>query len=80
MFEAQPDTAITLDEAPPLQPVGIDLFDLEPGQCRWPVSENPTLFCGAPISRTPVHKCSWCREHNRLGYVRSGGWRSTIAL
>jgi hypothetical protein len=44
---------------------GVTLLDLEPGQCRYPQGDLPTiLFCGQPV----VGETSWCEHCSRIVY------------
>lgn len=33
-----------------------------PGECRWPIGENPTLFCGCTTEKT------YCAAHAKVAY------------
>ena len=53
---------------PPKQrvPGGVQLFDLEWNECRWPEGEwPPFLFCGKPVAAPGV---SWCIDHIKRVY------------
>jgi len=52
-------------EAPTNQPLGI--LQLAPGMCRFPVQENPYLFCAAPAER------AWCPHHRSIVYRGKDG-------
>lgn len=44
---------------------GVTLLDLEPGQCRYPQGDAPTiLFCGEPV----VPDTSWCKHCSKIVY------------
>jgi GcrA cell cycle regulator len=54
-------------DLPPEIPVNpIPLLDLEHHHCRYPVADNPTLFCGGRA----VPGCSWCARHCGVVYQR----------
>ena len=38
------------------------LTDLGVGECRWPIGENPTLFCGCATEKT------YCAAHAAIAY------------
>lgn len=38
------------------------LTDLDVNQCRWPIGENPTLFCGCATEKT------YCDAHAKVAY------------
>lgn len=41
---------------------GRPLIDLEPNDCRWPISEAPNIkFCGAPCENKP-----YCNKHRLI--------------
>ena len=40
----------------------VDILDLKPSHCRWPVNDSPWMFCGAQVDG----ERSWCPGHARL--------------
>lgn len=57
---------VPLPDAPaPIQM--IDLGDMgrvgRPGKCRWPIGENPTLFCGCAT------ESAYCTTHHAMAYA-----------
>ena len=59
-------------DAPPPRPKcePIPLIDLTNETCRWPVSDNPILFCGAPEADL-ADGVPYCPYHSRIAYARS---------
>lgn len=52
-------------EPPPI----LQIWQLEPQHCRWPVNDDPYEFCGA----TKVRGHSYCVTHLKMAYYRKGG-------
>lgn len=56
---------LVLSEAPEPKPLWA-LGDVgrpgHPGECRWPIGENPTLFCGCATEKT------YCAAHAKVAY------------
>lgn len=52
----------------------VPLLGLEPGMCKWPVGDAPTLFCGQRVERVtgadgkPGKDKSYCPYHERFAY------------
>lgn len=46
------------------KPLFLSALEIKDGQCRYPVSDRPTLFCGAPASG------SWCEYHRKVVFHR----------
>ncbi len=52
----------------------VPLLGLEPGMCKWPVGDAPTLFCGQRVERSvtksgePGKDKSYCPHHERFAY------------
>lgn len=42
-----------------------DIFDLRHGDCRWPIQQQPTLFCAEPAEPDR----SYCEHHCRVAYL-----------
>lgn len=58
---------LVIVEATPADFLGIAFMDLEPGQCRYPRGEGPTVaFCGQPITRL-----AYCGDCYRLSCRRA---------
>jgi len=45
-----------------VEPIQLDILDLEPGNCRWPYGDHPVTFCGHP----QVPSSSYCAAHTRV--------------
>ena len=48
-----------------ITPLNVSLVDLEPGDCRYPTSDAPFLFCGHPKQ----DGSSFCTPHHHLCWV-----------
>jgi hypothetical protein len=51
----------------PGAPAPLPLIDLPRDGCKWPVAEQPTLFCGCASDTG-----RYCEEHERMSGVRLG--------
>lgn len=47
--------------------LGLDLLDLDFGQCRYPQGDGPVLFCGQPAR----NGSPYCDRHHKLCHTRS---------
>ena len=46
----EPQTETFTLRSVPIEPRNLPLIDLQPGECRWPVTDGPPhLFCGRPV-------------------------------
>lgn len=56
------------------EPRNLTILDLEPGDCKWPVTENPPyLFCGNPAVRWEP---AYCGFHYQLAHNRNDRLRA----
>jgi hypothetical protein len=71
LAKAEPIRVVPPARPTPAALLGIRLFDLREGHCRWPLGDDrpARLFCGAPS----VGTTSWCEHHQRMAF--SGTWR-----
>jgi GcrA cell cycle regulator len=60
-----PSTPIEPLRAPPIDSPGVTLHEAGHGQCRYPISDEPFLFCGL---RTSGVARSFCAQHHRIAY------------
>lgn len=71
--EAAPPKPIAIDlpalRCVEVDPLHVNLLDLQPEQCRWPYGEGPYTFCGHPAVFG-----SYCGPH--FGLSVGGGTRS----
>lgn len=48
-------------------PLNINLYNLKPGQCRYPYGDGPFVFCGHPVEG----ERSCCPAHHRLTHTKA---------
>jgi len=53
----------------------VELVDLEPHQCRWPLGDGPFLFCGAPKDGERVY----CAHHAAKAFYKPATTPSRFA-
>ena len=59
----------------------VTLLQLEPGQCKWPVGDEPTLFCGCPAeAESDGRPPRYCSAHLTLSRPRPDSPATVAAL